>query len=116
MPASANCPERTLIIPILTVPCACADETPVTSARAQPSHRCVRCIAILPGVFRLCWQNCTHENLRGRESFGVATLGADPPSGMHAAFDEARPYGPRERVGRSRGGFPDCAGGSKPLK
>src|SRR5262245_9583101 len=68
MPASANWPERTLIIPILTVPCACADETPMTSARAQPSLRCVRCISILPGVVRLYWQNCTHENLRGRES------------------------------------------------
>src|SRR5262245_7701409 len=48
MPASANWPERTLISPILTVPCALADETPSTSATAQPSPTRIRFIVILP--------------------------------------------------------------------
>src|SRR5262249_47450614 len=48
MPASANWPERTSISPILTVPCALADETPSTSATAQPSPTRIRFIVILP--------------------------------------------------------------------
>src|SRR6516225_8659373 len=48
MPASANWPERTLISPILTVPCALADEMPSTSATAQQKPTLVRVIVILP--------------------------------------------------------------------
>src|SRR5262249_36698930 len=48
MPASANWPERTLISPILTVPCALADETPSRSATAQPSPTRFRFMIILP--------------------------------------------------------------------
>src|SRR4249920_3422507 len=51
MPASANCPDSTLISPILTVPCACADGTPNSSAAAQPSPRTLRSIAHPPGLF-----------------------------------------------------------------
>src|SRR5215813_815276 len=69
MPASANWPERTLISPIFTVPWACAAEAPIMSATAQPSPTRVRFIAILPSLFAsLLRKNCTHENLRGRES------------------------------------------------
>src|SRR5262249_17937150 len=69
MPASANWPERTLISPILTVPCALADETPSTSATAQPSPTRIRFIVILPACSlpNNCKKNCTHESLRGRE-------------------------------------------------
>src|SRR5919198_5859560 len=111
MPASANWPERTLIIPILTVPCACADETPMTSARAQPSLRCIRCISILPGVVRLCWQNCTHENLRGRESSARPIVGVAPPSTltMHAPSRKDTREGANE-LGRGSGGYLDHAG------
>src|SRR3954447_21063242 len=51
MPASANCPDSTLISPILTVPCACADGAPNSSAAAQPSPRTLRSIAHPPGLF-----------------------------------------------------------------
>src|SRR3954453_7107848 len=51
MPASANCPDSTLISPILTVPCACADGAPNSSATAQPSPRTLRSIAHPPGLF-----------------------------------------------------------------
>src|SRR6185295_760786 len=51
MPASANCPDSTLISPILTVPCACADGAPNSSAAAQPSPRTLRSIARPPGLF-----------------------------------------------------------------
>src|SRR5262249_19307626 len=69
MPASANWPERTLISPILTVPSALADETPSTSATAQPSPTRIRFIVILPACSlpNNCKKNCTHESLRGRE-------------------------------------------------
>src|SRR5262249_37955746 len=69
MPASADWPERTLISPILTVPCALADETPSTSATAQPSPTRIRFIVILPACSlpNNCKKNCTHESLRGRE-------------------------------------------------
>src|SRR3954464_14942820 len=50
MPASANCPDSTLISPILTVPCACADGAPNSSATAQPSPRTLRSIAHPPGL------------------------------------------------------------------
>src|SRR5947208_2778386 len=48
MPASANCPDRTLIKPIFTVPWAPAGALARSSATLTPNPASIRCISILP--------------------------------------------------------------------
>src|SRR6516162_4331770 len=50
MPASANWPDRTLISPILTVPCALADAMPSSSAMTQPNPTRSPVIVHPPGL------------------------------------------------------------------
>src|ERR1700704_2293826 len=90
MPASANCPERTLISPILTVPCACTDEPPNSSATAQPNPRTVRSMPILPDCFgddclvgkSVLTKNYAVESILAasrRDGFSGASSGGGPP-------------------------------------
>src|SRR4029453_6402274 len=77
MPASANCPDSTLISPILTVPRALADRGGGGSPRREPTATTVRFITFLPEVcFGVVEENCTHERLHGRIVRGKAVRGA----------------------------------------
>src|SRR3954453_23601046 len=99
MPASANCPDSTLISPILTVPCACADGAPNSSATAQPSPRTLRSIAHPPGLFcrrpfvakSVLTKNYAVESIL---SGSVRTASAAPPVLGDRPSDEARTWVP----------------------
>src|SRR5262249_60823482 len=102
MPASANWPERTLISPILTVPCALADETPSSSATAQPSPTRIRFIVILPVLAAEQLQKivlmkvCAVEKFGGRGGGRLPTPGALQRGGRrlpHARWASARHSG-----------------------
>src|SRR5262249_47058950 len=83
MPASANWPDRTLISPILTVPCAFAVEMPSSSAMAQPNPTRNRVIVHPPGllVAEQLQKNCTYLCWRGREVRYAAGVGSAPRRG-----------------------------------
>src|SRR6516225_6288878 len=84
MPASANWPERTLISPILTVPCALADETPSSSATAQPKPTRIRFIVILPVLAAEQLQKLYSRKFARSRSSATAAVGAAPPSQRRA--------------------------------
>src|SRR6516162_5544751 len=108
MPASANWPERTLISPILTVPCALADETPSTSATAQPSPTRIRFIVILPACSLpnnckkiVLMKVCAVEKFDGRGGGHRPTSAT--ASAAAAMLDRARVFAPStQRTSRDR--------------
>src|SRR6516164_6774113 len=99
MPASANWPERTLISPILTVPCALVDETPSSSATAQPKPTRIRFIIILPVLAAeqlqkiVLMKACAVEKVRRPRAVGTAppsALTCPPVIAGHSASEDAR--------------------------
>jgi hypothetical protein len=67
-----------LISPILTVPCALADETPSTSATAQPSPTRIRFMIILPVLAAEQLQKIVLMKVCAVEKFGGRGRWAPP--------------------------------------